>query len=163
LWNIHEVRIFDGGRELPRNAQWRLTARPDPWGVADIIDGKLITFWVCGHTMQPGQFVEIDFGQTEAVDSVDIETAPNQFGLRLKLDGRDADGGWRRLALAPEILNVPTPDLRQAAAEELKRQRIDYVLLFDEEFGADDFRRNAPLWGVQQAGEYRGARLYKLP
>jgi hypothetical protein len=48
-------------------------------------------------------------------------------------------------------------------AEELKRRGIDYVLFFEDDMGADDLRGNADLYGIRQAGEYKGARLYQLP
>jgi hypothetical protein len=164
LWTMHELRIFDGDREWPRDSRWRVTGHPDPWRLPNLLDGKLITFWVCGETLRPAQFVEVDFGQPQPADSVRIETSPNQWGLRLQLEGEDADGRWQRLATEPDISSVPTPPgLRRAAAEELKRRGIDYLLMFDGEFGADDLQKNAPLWGVRQVAEYRGARLYQLP
>ncbi|MBZ5620642.1 MAG: glycosyltransferase family 39 protein [Acidobacteriia bacterium] len=164
VWNMHELRIFDGDRELPRDARWSLTAHPDPWNLSHLADGKLITFWVCGDTLHPGQFVQIDFGRTEQADSLRIETSPNQWGIRLHLEGQDMSGSWRLLASQPEITNAPAPpDLRRTAAEELKRRGIDYLLMFDGEFGADDLQRNAALWGVRQVAEYQGARLYQLP
>jgi hypothetical protein len=164
LWSIHELRIFDGARELPRDARWRLDAQPYPWGIGDAFDGKLITFWKCGEALRPGQLVAVDFGEVEPADSVLIETAPNQWGIRLKLEGQDASGQWRPLAAGPQASEAPVPPgLRRAAAEELKRRGIDYLLVFDGEFGADDLGRNAGAWGIRQAGEYKGARLYQLP
>lgn len=164
LWNIHELRVFDGERELPRDPRWRLDAQPYPWGIGEAFDGKLITFWKCGEALRPGQFVEVNFGEVEAADSVSIETAPNQWGIRLKLEGRDGSGQWKALAAEAQASDAPVPaGLRRAAAEELKRRGIDYLLVFDGEFGADDLARNAGLWGVRQVGEYKGARLYQLP
>ena len=58
--------------------------------------------------------------------------------------------------------NIPAPDLRRAAVQELKRQGIDYVLLFDADVAAADFRENAARWGVRQVGQSSGARLYQL-
>ncbi len=114
--------------------------------------------------MRPGQFVEVDFNEVEPADSVSIETAPNQWGIRLKLEGQDASGQWKLLAAGARASDAPVPPgLRRAAAEELKRRGIDYLLVFDGEFGADDLQRNAGLWGIRQVGEYRGARLYQLP
>jgi len=163
-WSIDELRIFDGARELPRDPAWRWTAHPYPWGIERAWDNRPITFWMCGDTLRPGEFVRIDFGGAQAADSVSIETAPNQWGLRLELEGQDETGGWRLLSPAPETGSVPAPPaLRRAAAEEVKRRGIDYLLVFDGEFGADDFRGNADLWGIVPVGEYRGARLYRLP
>jgi hypothetical protein len=164
LWSIHELRVFDSARELPRDPRWRLHAQPYPWGIGDAFDGRLITFWKCGEALRPGQFVEVDFNEAQPADSVLIETAPNQWGIRLKLEGCDANGRWKLLAAEPRVSDAPVPPgLRRAAAEELKRRGIDYLLVFDGEFGADDFGRNAGLWGIRQVGEYRGARLYQLP
>jgi hypothetical protein len=165
IWSMHELRILDGGREWPRGSGWRLTAHPDPWRLSNLIDGRLITFWICGDTLHPGQFVQVGFAQAEPADSVRIETSPNQWGIRLRLEGQDASGGWQRLASQPEILeNAPTPpNLRRTAAEELRRRGIDYILVFDGEFCADDLRSNAAQWGVREVAEYQGARLYQLP
>ncbi|HLK67215.1 MAG TPA: glycosyltransferase family 39 protein [Bryobacteraceae bacterium] len=165
VWTMHELRLFDGTREWTRGPRWRLSARPDNWRIENLFDDNLMTAWLCGDTLHPGQFVQVDFGQTAAVDSVRIETSPNQWGIHLSLEGEDASGGWHMLAAKPEYLeNAPTPpDLRRRAAAELKRSGIDYVLMFDGEFGADDFQKNAALWGVLQVAEQQGARLYQLP
>src|SRR5258707_6521431 len=32
-WDVHELRFFRAGVELPRLPEWRLQARPNPWGV----------------------------------------------------------------------------------------------------------------------------------
>jgi hypothetical protein len=164
LWSIHELRVFDGARELRRDPRWRTGAQPYPWGIGDAFDGKLVTFWKCGERLRPGQFVEVDFNVVEPADSVSIETAPNQWGIRLKLEGQDAAGQWKLLAAEAQASDAPVPPgLRRAAAEELKRRGIDYLLVFDGDFGADDLQGNAGLWGIRQVGEYRGARLYRLP
>lgn len=163
-WNIHEFRVFDGARELTREPRWRLTARPYPWGIPSAFDNSLATFWMCGDTLQPGQFVQVEFGLPEAADAVTIETAPNQWGIRLKLEGQNDGGQWKPLTPTPELSDAPRPlGLRRAAAEELKRRGIDYVLFFEDDMGADDLRGNADLYGIRQVGEYKGARLYQLP
>ena len=167
FWSIHEFRVGQADPEgaPPANPpRWRLDAHPYPWGIAYAFDGNPITFWKCGEALRPGQFVEVDFNRPEQADSVSIETAPNQWGIRLKLEGRDAAGHWKLLAAQPQIGDAPVPPgLRRAATEELKRRGIDYLLVFDGEFGADDLRANAGLWGIRQVGEYKGARLYRLP
>jgi len=43
------------------------------------------------------------------------------------------------------------------------RRGVDYLLAFDGEYGSGDLQRNAGLWGIRQVGEYKGARLYRLP
>jgi Dolichyl-phosphate-mannose-protein mannosyltransferase len=162
-WSIHELRLYDGERELPRAPQWRLTARPYPWTIQSAFDNSLATFWLCGESLRPGQFVEIDFGSDTVLDTAVMEAAPNQTPLRLRLEGRSGAGNWRVLAAAPAISDAPRPlGLRRAVTDELKRRGIDYVLLFDTETGATDFRVNADLWNVRAVGEYKGAILYEF-
>ena len=162
-WSIHEFRAIDGARELPGDARWRATADPFPWGIEKAFDGNPVTFWVCGETLRPGQFVQVDFPAPVTADAVLLEAAPNQPGLRLKLEGRNAADQWKPLAAAPEVSEVAGGDYRQAASVELRKRGIDYLLLFDDEFGADEFRAHTDAWGMRLAGEYRGARLYQLP
>ena len=163
-WSIHEFRIYDGDRELRRAAEWRLTAQSYPWGIQDAFDNSLATFWLCGETLKPGQFVRVDFHGDQTADSVVLESAPNQYAARLKLEGQDAAGRWQLLAAAPTAGDAPRPlGLRRAAAGELKRRGIDYLLIFDSDNGAADLRLNADLWGILAVGDYKGARLYQLP
>jgi hypothetical protein len=123
LWSIHELRVFSEGRELPREPAWRLTAQPYPWGIQDAFDNSLITFWMSGEWLRPGQYVEIDFGHAVNADVVLMESAPNQTGLQLRLEGRDGAGNWRTLSAAPTIRDAARPlGLRRAASAELKRR-----------------------------------------
>jgi hypothetical protein len=163
LWTIHELRVFDGAVELAREADWRLTAQPYPWGITDAFDNSLATFWMCGEFLRPGQFVQATFARERRADAVVMESSPNQTGVRLRLEGRDRAGEWRLLSDAPAIFDAARPlGLRRAVADELKRRGIDYVLLFEGQVGADDFRQNADLWNAAPVGEYKGARLYEL-
>ena len=108
--------------------------------------------------------MEVDFGRPRQADSLVIQTAPDQPGIRLRLDGSDASGRWKRLAEAPRISVTGRPiGLRAAAAAELKRRGVDYVLAFDGEIGADDLERNAAEWGIREVGKQGGAHLYRLP
>jgi hypothetical protein len=164
LWSIHELRVFDGSRELPRRPQWRLRARPYPWGIQNAFDNSVVTFWISGDSLRPGMYVQVDFGGTEQADSLEIDTAPNQWQVHLKLEGLPPAGNWKLLADSPRQSEQAQPlGLRRAVADELKRRGIDYLLIFDSDLGADDLRRNAGLWGIRQVGESKGARLYQLP
>jgi hypothetical protein len=83
--------------------------------------------------------------------------APDQPDARLRL----AAGS---LTVDPQYDQLPPPaDLRRQAANELKRRRIDHLLVFDGQFGADDLRAHANEWGVRALTEYKGATLYQLP
>jgi hypothetical protein len=164
LWNIHELRIFDGERELPRRPEWRLTAHPDPWRIQDAFDNSLMTLWRCGETARPGEFVEVDFHRLEAADAVLIESAPDQNGIHLTLEGQDAAGQWKLLSPGPRISDAAAPlGLRRAAMEELKRRGIQYLLTFDDERETQDLRANPDLWGIRQVAQDKEVRLFQLP
>jgi hypothetical protein len=164
LWRVHELRIYDGAHELRRAPEWRLHADPYPWTVQSAFDNSLVTFWFSGDTARPGQFLEVRFHRDESVDSVTIETSPNQLSIKLRLDGLDAAGRWIPLSDTPAVTDAPRPlGLRRAVAEELKRRGNDYLLVFEHNLGADDLRLNADLWAIRLVGEDRDARLYQLP
>ena len=164
LWNINELRIFDGTRELPRDPAWRLTAHPYPWTIQDAFDNSLVTFWRSGETAQPGQYVAIDFHGEETADAVLIEGAPNQYGIRLKLDGRKPDGEWTALSPAPAISEAAPPlGLRRAAMAELHRRGVDYILSFADERETRDLRANPDLWGIRLVAQFKETKLFQLP
>jgi hypothetical protein len=164
IWSINELRIFSHGQQLPREPAWRLAAQPYPWSIQDAFDNSPVTFWRSGEAIHPGMFVAVDFGAMRELDRVVLEGPVDQYGVRLELDGETAAGRWRRLAEQP-VLGDGAPYLgyRRAAAEELKRRGIDYILCFQDEAGADDVRLNSDLWGVREVGAAAGARLYRLP
>jgi hypothetical protein len=162
-WSVSELRVYLGDREVPRASYWRLTARPNPWEIEAAFDNSPATRWKTGRTLLPGQFIEVDFGGTEEIDSVVAESARDQYRIRLGLEGQDAAGNWVPLANPPEEFEVPRQlGLRKLAAEELKARRIRYLLIFDRDFGAEDFLKNARLWGLTPLGERAGARVYRL-
>ena len=163
-WNIHELRIFDGARELPRNPAWRLTAKPFPWTIQDAFDNSLITLWRCGETAYPGQFVEVDFHREETADSVLIEAAPNQGGIKLKLEGQDASAQWTLLSPAPTVSDAAPPlGLRRATIAELRRRGVAYILSFADERETLDLRAHPDLWGVVEVAHDKETKLFQLP
>ncbi len=164
IWSINELRIFSGGHELPREATWRLTAHPYPWSIQDAFDNSPVTFWRSGEAIHPGMFVQVDFGGLREADQVVLEGPTDQYGIRLELEGETGDGKWQRLADRPVASDgAPYLGFRRAAAEELKRRGIDYILCFQDEAWAEDVRRNRDLWGMQDVGAAGGATLYRLP
>ena len=163
-WSIHEFRIYHGDTELTRVPSWRLTAQPYPWSIQDAFDNSLATFWLCGETVRPGQFVQVDFHGDQTADSVVLETVPNQWAARFQLEGQDATGRWHLLAGAPSASDATRPlGLGRAVADELKRRGIDYLLVFDTDNGATNLRLHADLWGMRAVGDDKGVRLYQLP
>ena len=164
VWSVSELRVFGGGRELPRLPRWRLRARPNPWDVQAAFDNAVLTRWSSAERMRPGMFVEVDFGAAETVDTVDVVGTRDQDAVRLQLEGRGRGGTWTPLAAAQRS-EMPLADptaMRAAAAAEFKRHRVEYLLIQDGSWGADDFRRYAAEWGLEELGETKGARLYRF-
>ncbi|MCS7313829.1 MAG: glycosyltransferase family 39 protein [Bryobacterales bacterium] len=162
-FSVGELRLFLGERELPRRPLWRLRARPKPWDVQMAFDNSPATRWRSWQTLEPGMFVEVELPRAERLDRVVVECSRDQYRTRLRLEGRPPSGQWRVLDDQPQEAELPPPiGLRRAAASELKRRGVHYVLIWDQDFGAEDFRKNAVLWGATFLGERNGARLYRL-
>lgn len=163
VWSISEMRFFRDGVEIPRHPDWRLRAHPNPWDVQHAFDNSPVTRWRSWQTIYPGMYMEVDFGKVEIVDSVLLECSFDQYQSRVRLEGEDAQGRWRRIAGAPEESMAQSfKGLRAAAAFELKQRGVGYLLVQDFEFGAGDFQRHYKSWGLRQLGERNGARLYKI-
>ena len=126
-------------------------------------DNSPVTRWSSAQTIEPGMSVEVDFGRAETVDGVLLECSHDQWKVRVRLEGQDASGQWRQLAAEPETQDrPPIMGLRRAATGELKLRGIRYILMYDGDFGASDFRKKAALWNMEFAGEARDARLYRI-
>ncbi|MDP3001257.1 MAG: glycosyltransferase family 39 protein, partial [Bryobacterales bacterium] len=165
IWSVSELTIHAAGKELPRAPQWRLRARPNPWDVQRAFDNSVLTRWTAGESSAAGMFLEVDFGRPEPVDSVVVRATRDQDGVRLRLDGRLESGEWTTLASVPgRVEDAPPPvmALRRSVAEEFKNARVEYLLIRDGEWGADEFRRNAEGWRLELLGETAGARLYRF-
>lgn len=160
-WRVHELHAFDGGVELPR-ASWTATALPFPWGIENALDGNPVTFWECGDVLSKGSYLEARFGSPQTLDSVVLETSPNQPELRLELYGETAPGEWKRLTADPDISSATVPDLRRAAVEELRRRGIGYLLLFESEELSKPVREGGEAAGLEEVGQSGEARLYRL-
>ncbi|MCL4401207.1 MAG: hypothetical protein M1436_00890, partial [Acidobacteria bacterium] len=91
------------------------------------------------------------------------ECSHDQYKIRLQLQGRGEQGEWGLLASAPDERDVPpATGLRRAATAELKRRGVNYFVLYDDDFGAEDFRNRLEEWGIEVAGEGSRARLYRI-
>lgn len=162
-WSIGEFRVMHGRQELRRAPRWRLRANANPWNVQMAFDNSPVTRWRSRHILFAGMYVEVDFGRPETIDRVVLECARDQHKIRLKLEGELPSGEWKTLVPAPEQAELAPPlGLRRAAVEELKRRGIDHLLVFENNFGADDFRKHAALWGITLLGERNSVRLYQL-
>ncbi|MGD0014580.1 MAG: discoidin domain-containing protein, partial [Bryobacteraceae bacterium] len=162
-WSISEFHALLGGKELPREAEWRLRARPNPWEVQMAFDGDPMTRWRSWQPISAGDYVELDFGRTNKVDAVVLDTTPDQWAVRLRLDGQPDGGAWRTLSGEPEAAMVAPPSpLRRTLSRELRWQGVEYVLIMDSDFIAADVAAHLAEWGWTQVDARNGARLYRV-
>ncbi len=163
VWSVTEVRYFAGDRELARASGWRLRAWPNPWDVTLAFDNSPVTRWRSWRKIEPGMFLETDFGRPEKLDAVRVELSRDQYQVRMRVEGIDSHGRWITLSSQPEITDVTIPrGLRRLAIAELKARGVTHLLIWDEDFGAEDFRLNAALWGVSLVRTLGPVRLYQL-
>jgi hypothetical protein len=162
-WGIAELRVLEGGREIPRAPEWRLKAQPNPWDVQMAFDNSPVTRWRSWQRAEPGMFVEVDFGRAQAADSVIVETSDEGYQTNVEVDGMDPQGKWTTLSkTAKETTAHPTMNLRRAATAELKARGIRYVMVEGDDPRSDDFKFYAGLWGMKLIGEAGAGRLYHI-
>ena len=162
-WSVSEMRVFAGGRELRRDPDWRLTAHPNPWDIQLAFDNSAVTRWRSWQPPEPGMYLEIDFPRDQKLDSVVVESSGDTSATRIKLDGSGLDGKWTTIAAAPtESVRPSRMSLRQAASAELKSRGIRYVLVTDDNIGANDFQLYSKLWGMKCVAQEGTARLYYI-
>lgn len=163
LWSISEFRIFDGPNELPRQDDWRITARPNPWDIALAFDASPLTRWRSWQWLQAGWYVEAAFGRPRKANRVVLEMSADQYAVRMKLQGRNPGGAWIPLAAQPHSHGMAPPlGLRRMATEELKRHGFGFILVSEDDFRWEDFRDKTSLWGITEAGRVDNFRLYRI-
>jgi hypothetical protein len=163
MWSIAEFRVYANGQELARAPEWRLTAQPNPWDVQLAFDNSPVTRWKSWQVAKPGMFMEIDFSEPRAIDGAAIECSPDEMDVKMKLEGLDASGRWRTLSEAPvETIQPITVGLRRTATAEMKARGIRYLLLNIDDIAADDFGRQAAIWGIRPLADTGAYRLYEI-
>jgi hypothetical protein len=157
-WSIAELQVMADGKEIPRSPQWRLTARPNPWDVQLAFDNNPVTRWKSWQAPVIGDYVEIDFGRPQRVSGVLITCSPDYTNkqIRLETSGKPIQAEMREQAIPVDL------NLRRAATEEFKARGIRYLMIYDGDLGADDFRRHAAEWGITKLGEAAESVLYRI-
>lgn len=162
-WSISELHVLDHGQELPRADDWRLSARPSAWEVQAAFDGSPLTRWRSWARIKPGMYLQVEFGQPRQADLIRLDVSNDQWGVQMRLEGRDASGRWHELSHEPKRSGLAPPlGLRRMAMDELKRSGIGYLLVTEDDYRWEDFRDHADLWGLREAGQVFNVRLYKL-
>jgi hypothetical protein len=162
-WSIAEVRFFHQGREVRRTSAWRLSASPNPWDVQMAFDNRLVTRWRSWQAYQPGMFMAVDFGQALPLDSVQVQSSPDQEGTRIRIDGMDASGHWQTLASSPVETILPAIGfLGESAMSAIRARNIQYFALRVDDSGADAVLKDPGAWGLTMLDEVGVGRLYRI-
>lgn len=160
-WNVYELKFYDRGQELPRRPEWRIEARPNPWEVQWAFDNSVATRWRSGEVASPGMYLDADFGREESVDEVRLITSYDFDYTRPLLEARTS-AGWDRIAENPGVVyQAIPPDIRRMATREMHARGVRYLMLYDKNYGAEDFAKDPEAWGLKLIGRGYGARLYQ--
>ncbi len=162
-WDVHELRFFHTGVEVPRRPEWRLTARPNPFEIQLAFDNSPATRWRSWQTGAPGMYIDVDFGRAENVDELRMETSrdaiwPIQFQVQ-----RMEAGKWITLADRFDERPIqPSQSIRRAATYEFAARGIHYLLVQDHDWGADDYHDDPEDWGLAAVAHVPGATLFRV-
>ena len=162
-WSVSELRFFRNGTELLRAPEWRLWAFPNPWDVQRAFDNSPLTRWASREQPRPGMFVEVDFGRPQTVDQASAECTPDQEETRMELQFESAPAQGQTFSSQPKATEVAMPErLRRAAIEELMRYDVRWLVVYDLDPGARDFRLRQAQWGITVVGTAGRFTLYRL-
>jgi hypothetical protein len=163
LWAVAELRVFRGDAEIAREPGWRLSAWPNPWDVRDAFDGSPITVWNARQYRPASAFIEIDFqGQTK-LDRIAADLPDKLGGCRMHVE-TGLDGNiWTPVPARVEVEEAPYPErFRRAVIEELKRNRLRWLLMRDDEPLTMELLERAEQWGVTAVSREGQFRLFRL-
>ena len=160
---LSKAAVASHGFAVERNALWRVRSSANPWDATAAFDNSLVTRWSSWEPRKAGMFLEVEFPAPVEADEVWLEISRDQTPGQMTLEGYDSYGNKYVLSantIESEI--QPQRGLRLAATRELMARGIDYLLLFDHDYGWDDVWRNSRYWGMEVAAEKDNARLYRL-
>jgi len=160
---IAEIYLWRQNALLPREAQWRVTAWPNPWQASMALDNSAVTRWNSQLPLRPGFFFELRFGSPRIVDRVALLLQPLSHASRPRLEGDTGDGGWEVLAESAALIEWGEPlELRRMVNEEMRRRGVFYVLAQSGDAIYADLDAKRRWWGAEVVWEEDGAKLYRF-
>lgn len=162
-WSLNEVRIFLGGKEIPRDPAWRFRASPFPWWIQSAFDNALLTRWRSGRGLEPGMFVEMAFPKAVEIDSLTMEVPSDQHFAKVYLEaGTDQGTTFRLDQRTIDRTVAPSPAQRRQAMAGIASAGVDYLFLMESDMGADDVQAHPRRWGLAAIAERGPGRLYRI-
>jgi len=161
-WNVHELRFYYQGKELTRNASWRLRARPNPWEVQFAFDNSLATRWRSEEVAFPGMYLDADFGSEQMVDEVRLITSSDFERIRLRVESMNSANVWENVVENPKLEAATIPSaIRLMAVYEMRERGVRNLLIYDSNYGAAEFAKDPEAWGLKLVARGEDTRLYR--
>ena len=162
FWTVSELRLLSAGRELPRSADWRLSAWPNGAEVQLAFDNSYATRWSTWEAMSPHARIEVEFGAPRSIDEVVVECDP-AWDAKLQVETLLTSGRWVPITDTAQFVKADFPTgIRRAAARDVKALGFRYLLLNDGDFVFKDMNKYPNFWGVTQLAEANGTHLYRI-
>ena len=167
---VSEVRFFKGAREIPRDAKWRLSASANPWEIQRAFDNGPVSWWTSGQYVEPGMWLEVDFGEPVEIDRVHIEQNADQRWIEIRptaliesTTGGEGAASWHDLPFREAGVEEAEPtDIRMEVRDELRQMGIRWILIRDGNPAAQSLRTDSPSWGITEIAETTGFQLWML-
>jgi len=160
---VSEVRFFSGASEIPRDAKWRLSASANPWEIQRAFDNGPVSWWTSGQYVEPGLWLEVDFGEPVEIDRVRIEQNADQRWTKIRPAAWSEGASWRDLPFREEGVEKAAPaDVRMEVRDELRQMGIRWILIRDGNAAAQSLRTDSPGWGMTEIAETTGFQLWRL-
>jgi hypothetical protein len=162
VWKVTEMRILDGGREIPRASAWKIHASPDPWEAPFAFDNNPVSKWSCDEDGAHEPYLEVTFDQPIAADAVVLEGAADE-PVELAVGAEISPGALTPLKTSMRSIDVEPPTgMRRSAIDLLKSYGYQYFVLSNQDYYADDYSKYARFWGIECIAEAGSWRLYRL-
>ena len=108
-------------------------------------------------------YIQVDFGRSQTLDEVDVDTSADYPKIRLQVVAANGDGSWVTIGSNPEIRTITVPsEIRRWATRDIHNHGLDYILMRDSDWGAEDMREDPESWGLLEIAKGFGARIYKI-
>lgn len=162
-WNVTEVRLYQGDKEVARDPAWRLTAKPNPWDVQMAFDNSPVTRWRSWETARPGMYMDVDLASPQLLSRIRVESSWDSPHCRVKLYVDSGDGKLMPVDMEPELTQEP-PNvwMRREVTRELLQRGVRYLMFGADEFGGKDLYENQKEWGIRLLGEESGVWLFEI-
>jgi hypothetical protein len=161
-WTVTEMRLYSGGREVPRSPNWRVSAEPNGWEAPLAFDNSYATRWSTWQPMSPGDRIQVEFPSAQPIDDVVLECEPSA-GAQPQVEIRLSNGRWAPVTDTVEDEKAGPPEgIRRAATRDLKALGFHYMLVNESDLVYEDLARYRAYWGVTELATQNGTHFYHI-